>query len=32
MADGEDPTPENVAKHQRRLDEKGAAAVEESTP
>lgn len=32
MAEGLDPTPENVERMRRRLEEKGSRAVEEATP
>ncbi|RJL20708.1 hypothetical protein D5H75_39040 [Bailinhaonella thermotolerans] len=32
MADGEDPTPENVERHRRLLEEKGRRAIDESAP
>jgi hypothetical protein len=32
MADGVDPTPENIEKYRRILEEKGPRAVEETTP
>jgi hypothetical protein len=32
MADGVDPTPENIEKYRRMLEEKGPRAVEEIVP
>jgi hypothetical protein len=32
MAEGLDPTPENVERMRRRLEEKGSRAVDEATP
>lgn len=32
MAEGRDPTPENIERARRRLADKGAAAVDEVTP
>ena len=32
MADGLDPTPENVERYRRRLEEEGPAAVEKVVP
>jgi hypothetical protein len=32
MADGVDPTPENIEKYRRMLDEKGPRAVDEIVP
>ena len=32
MADGVDPTPENVERYRRQLEEEGPAAVEKAVP
>jgi hypothetical protein len=32
MAEGLDPTPENIERMRRRLEEKGSRAVDEATP
>jgi hypothetical protein len=32
MAEGLDPTPENVERMRRRLEERGSRAVDEATP